>query len=85
MPHPFQCIASITPPAENGSFLLAACGPKLLSLSSKDGSIVSQWTADAAVSEIVHQKTRCRPVTDQRVSARLFKRHQLSLHRAPYS
>jgi hypothetical protein len=53
MPHPFQCIASVTPQeADNVSFLLAACGPKLLSLSSKDGSIISQWTADAAVSEI---------------------------------
>jgi tRNA (guanine-N(7)-)-methyltransferase subunit TRM82 len=60
MPHPFQCIASVTPQAaENGSFLLAACGPKLLSLSSKDGSIVSQWTADAAVSELDSQKTLC--------------------------
>ena len=58
MPHPFQCIASVTPQeGENGSFLLAACGPKLLSLSSKDGSIVSQWTADAAVSELDAQKT----------------------------
>jgi hypothetical protein len=36
---------------EGGAYLLAACGPKLLSLSSKDGSIVSQWTADIAVSQ----------------------------------
>ena len=48
MPHPFQCIATVA--TEGGAFLLAACGPKLLSLSAKDGSIVSQWTSDAAVS-----------------------------------
>jgi hypothetical protein len=49
MPHPFQCIATVA--TEGGAYLLAACGPKLLSLSSKDGSIVSQWTADIAVSQ----------------------------------
>jgi hypothetical protein len=71
MPHPFQCIASVTPQeADNGSFLLAACGPKLLSLSSKDGSIVSQWTADAAVSGLDALGTRCCPVADQRLSVR---------------
>lgn len=48
MPHPFQCIATVA--TEGGAYLLAACGPKLLSLSAKDGSIVSQWTSDAAVS-----------------------------------
>lgn len=48
MPHPFQCIATVA--TEGGSYLLAACGPKLLSLSAKDGSIASQWTSDAAVS-----------------------------------
>jgi hypothetical protein len=49
MPHPFQCIATVA--TEGGAYLLAACGPKLLSLSSKDGSIVSQWTPDIAVSQ----------------------------------
>lgn len=48
MPHPFQCIATVA--TEGGAYILAACGPKLLSLSAKDGSIVSQWTSDAAVS-----------------------------------
>ena len=48
MPHPFQCIATVA--TEAGAFLLAAWGPKLLSLSAKDGSIVSQWTSDSAVS-----------------------------------
>lgn len=33
--------------------MLAACGPKLLSLAVKDGSIASQWTSDSAVSQPV--------------------------------
>ena len=54
MKHPFQCIATVKP-LEN-AFLLAACGPKLLSTCLTTGEVVSEWTATEQVSNGTKQK-----------------------------
>lgn len=49
--HPFQCIEAAKPPPtdENSlGYLLAACGPKLVSVRLDDGEIVAQWTAESS-------------------------------------
>ncbi|KAI7328281.1 hypothetical protein KC315_g6728 [Hortaea werneckii] len=50
--HPFQCLASVTKADQAGGegdvYLLAACGPKLLSVNPRQGKIVSAWPADEA-------------------------------------
>lgn len=53
MKHPFQCIATVesTPALTDGhGYLLAACGPKLLSICLSTGVIVSEWTVDRTTS-----------------------------------
>jgi tRNA (guanine-N(7)-)-methyltransferase subunit TRM82 len=56
--HPYQCIETVEIPASEGlaaqAYALAACGPKLVSLDTNRGEIVSQWTADSSlgVSEV---------------------------------
>ncbi|KAI7116226.1 hypothetical protein KC324_g19048, partial [Hortaea werneckii] len=50
--HPCQCLASVTKAEQDGRdghvYLLAACGPKLLSVNPKQGEVVSAWPADEA-------------------------------------
>ena len=48
MNHPFQCIATVRPLKSNpisNEFLLAACGPKLVSVCLTTGIIAAEWTA----------------------------------------
>ena len=50
MQHPFQCITTVKPSSErtdSGGYLIAACGPKLISVCLTMGAILSEWTADA--------------------------------------
>ncbi|KAI7634531.1 hypothetical protein KC343_g2343 [Hortaea werneckii] len=50
--HPYQCLASVTKAEQAGGegdvYLLAACGPKLLSVNPRQGQIVSAWPTDEA-------------------------------------
>jgi tRNA (guanine-N(7)-)-methyltransferase subunit TRM82 len=46
MRHPFQCITTIHPSSSQNAYLLAACGPKLLSTCLRTGDIKSQWTSE---------------------------------------
>jgi tRNA (guanine-N(7)-)-methyltransferase subunit TRM82 len=46
MRHPFQCITAIYPSSSQNAYLLAACGPKLLSTCLRTGDIKSQWTPE---------------------------------------
>ena len=49
MQHPFQCIETIKPPQvtlQTKEYLLAACGPRLVSVYLKTGGIISKWRAD---------------------------------------
>ena len=68
MQHPFQCLVWVRPaeqrtinePGKEGwwtpspGFLLAACGPKLLSVDLYDGNIVSEWPWKHKVSQHVN-------------------------------
>ena len=51
--HPFQCIETVEKSASGGldgqTYVLAACGPKLVSLNVGRREIVSQWTADSSL------------------------------------
>lgn len=45
MEHPFQCITAVQAGGED-SYLVAACGSSLVSLSFKSGEILSEWSAE---------------------------------------
>ena len=79
--HPFQCIEVAVKPSttehESFSYLLAACGPKLVSLRLNDGELVSQWTAEAQSSQVANpnnddlneESLQERPAKKQKISS----------------
>ena len=79
--HPFQCIEIAVKPSsaesQDSSYLLAACGPKLVSLRLDDGEIVSQWIAEAPSSQVANpsddiqheQNIQERPNKKQKISS----------------
>lgn len=53
MAHPFQiaCVCQ-APQFGDAGLLLAACGPKIISVNLQSGSIISQWPAEAIESAV---------------------------------
>lgn len=54
--HPYQCIASVTKGVQSAPnvYLLAACGPRLHSVSLQEGAVVSSWPISDTVSDPLH-------------------------------
>ncbi|KAL1311661.1 hypothetical protein AAFC00_001768 [Neodothiora populina] len=58
MAHPYQIVRTCKVSESTGSgFLLAACGPKIISVKVQDGSVISQWPLEDDSSDITTQHT----------------------------
>lgn len=60
--HPFQCLAVARPPGADNTFLLAACGARLLSTSLGKDATQNEWSAAPAA----HKTSATKPEVDER-------------------